>query len=223
MDSKRKKILLVDDSASTVALFTSLLERGGYEVVSALDGPEGIVTAKRERPDLVMLDIEMPTLSGLSVCRILRDDPVFECTPIVLLTSRDDQDMIARGISTGANDYVVKSVRHDELLARIDRLLSTRETFKEQVSEARMIAISQIALSIQHEIFNPLTAVIGFLDMVLREPDLTDRNRKYIDLARTEAARIEKIVGHLTAIEDKPHDRFGVGDMIEIRDGAAAD
>jgi CheY-like chemotaxis protein len=222
MEIQPKKILLVDDSPETLSFFATLLEQGGYRVVSAHSGPEGIVAAKRERPDLIMLDIEMPDLSGLSVCSILRADPLFECTPIILLTSREDEEMIARGIVTGANDYLVKSVRHDELLARVDRHLSTQESFKDQVSEARMVAISQIVLSVQHEIFNPLTAVIGFLDMVLRDSDLSDRNRKYIGMARTEAARIENVIIRLTEVEDRPVDRFGVGEMIDIRDEAVA-
>jgi two-component system sensor histidine kinase/response regulator len=220
MEHPPKKILLVDDSPKTVAHFSSLLEAEGYATVCAFDGPDGIVAARREQPDLILLDVEMPRLSGLSVCRILRSDPLFECTPVVLLTSREDQDMIARGIAMGANDYVVKSARCDELLARVGRLLSTRDSFKEHVSEARLVAISQLALSIQHEIYNPLTAVIGFLDMVLRDSELSDRNRKYIEMARGEAARIEGITARLTSIEDRPVDRFGVGEMIDL--GSAA-
>jgi signal transduction histidine kinase len=130
--------------------------------------------------------------------------------------------MIARGIATGANDYLVKSVRYDELLARVDRHLSSQESFKDQIAEARMVAVSQIVLSVQHEIFNPLTAVIGFLDMVLRDSELSERNRKYIGMARTEAARIEEVITRLTSIEDHPVDRFGVGEMIEIRKEAVA-
>jgi DNA-binding response OmpR family regulator len=222
MEQLRKKILLVDDSAEMLSFYSRLFEREDYEIVVAGDGPEGIVVARRERPDLILLDVEMPHLSGLSVCKLLRTDPLFVDTPIVLLTSNEDQELVARGLSSGASDYIAKSSRHDETLARVARLLSTQDSFREQVLEARLVAISQIALSIQHEIFNPLTAVIGFLDMALREPDMSDRNRRYVEMARNEAGRIEGIVTRLTVVEDRTVDRFGVGEMIDLHDEAPA-
>ena len=87
---------------------------------------------------------------------------------------------------------------------------------------ARRVAISQIALSVQHEIFNPLTAVMGFLDMVLREPDMSGRIRRYVEMARSEAGRIEDVVVRLTSVEDRTVDRFGVDTTIAIRDEAPA-
>jgi len=222
MEQRRKKILLVDDSAETLALYSRLFEREGYDTVIASDGPEGIVVARHERPDLILLDVEMPHLSGLTVCKLLRADSLFQDTPIVLLTASDDQELIARGLAIGANDYIVKSSRHDETFARVARQLSTHDSFKEQVHEARRVAISQIALTVQHEIFNPLTAVIGFLDMVLREPEMSDRNRRYIEMARSEAGRIEDVVTRLTRAEDRTVDRFGEDTTIDLRDEAPA-
>ena len=212
------KILLVDDSVETVELFAAFLSHRGYEIARAYDGAEALVSAKRDRPNLILMDVEMPRMSGLSACRLLRADPAFERIPIVLLTSREDPETIVRGLSSGANDYILKTAPREEIVARISRHLSMHASFQAHVSEERLTAISQIALSIQHEIFNPLTSMVGFIELSLRYPNLPDRVRKYLETARSEAGRIEGIVSRLTTVEDRPVNPFGVGDMIDLGD-----
>lgn len=211
-----KKILVVDDSADIVELLAMLLGRRGYEIVSGRDGAEALVLARRERPDLILMDIEMPHISGLAACRLLRAEPTFERIPIVLLTSDDAPETIVRGLAAGANDYVLKTVPHDELFARIERHLSTHASFVEQISEERLEAIGQIALSIQHEIFNPLTSIVGFVELALRQPELSEKTRRYLETARAEATRIQDTVRRLTAVEDRRVDPFGIGEMIDL-------
>jgi two-component system sensor histidine kinase/response regulator len=216
MTETAAKILVVDDSPEIVEHIAALLGDRGYDVSRAFDGDEAIAAAKRRAFDLIVMDVVMPRLSGLTACRVLKADPVVGRVPILLLTSEEDPETIVRGLAAGANDYVLKSVAREELLARVDRHLTMTASVREQVSAERLMAIGQIAISLQHEINNPLTSVLGFVDLVLRQPDLGDRARKYLQTARDEALRIREIIDRLNEVRDRPVNPYGVGEMIDL-------
>jgi DNA-binding response OmpR family regulator len=114
------KILVVDDEAKIVKLVRSYLEQAGYAVVEAGDGQTALIQARRERPDLVVLDLGLPGIDGLEVARILRREGN---TPIIMLTARiEDTDKIV-GLELGADDYVTKPFNPRELVARVRAVL----------------------------------------------------------------------------------------------------
>jgi DNA-binding response OmpR family regulator len=117
-------ILLVEDETTLAEVLRYNLEREGYEVMVSADGVSGLDAARKERPDLVILDIMLPRLDGFSVCRILRRESDL---PILMLTARQDEvDRIA-GLELGADDYVVKPFSLGELLARVRAILRRTE------------------------------------------------------------------------------------------------
>ena len=110
------KILLVEDEATVRETLAASLEADGYQVTTASDGVEGLRRAREEAPDLIVLDLMLPEMDGLSVCRILRRE---SDVPIIMLTARGtEMDKIA-GLETGADNYVVKPFSTGELLARV--------------------------------------------------------------------------------------------------------
>jgi CheY-like chemotaxis protein len=113
-----KKILLVDDSA-TSRLANRMLFSGhkNYELISACDGKDGVEAARRERPDLILMDIEMPRMSGLEACRILKQDEKTKKIPIVLLTMRGETEWVEQGYANGCNDFLTKPVNEKQLSA----------------------------------------------------------------------------------------------------------
>ncbi len=114
------KILVVDDEARIVKLVRSYLEQSGFAVVEAGDGQTALIQARREKPDLVILDLGLPTIDGLEVARVLRRDGN---TPIIMLTARiEDTDKIV-GLELGADDYVTKPFNPRELVARVRAVL----------------------------------------------------------------------------------------------------
>jgi DNA-binding response OmpR family regulator len=217
MSTGSAKILVVDDCAVVRESVRSLLACQGFDVVQATDGDEAIVAAMREHPDLILMDVNMRRISGLNACRALRQHPTFRDTPIVLLTSEADADTIVRSLAAGANDYVLKTAPDEEVLARIRRHLSVYASHRAQVSTERLMALGQIALSVQHEINNPLTSVIGLLELSLRSEDVPARVRDYLERARSDARRIGTIVERITSVEDRPVDPYGVGPMIDLK------
>jgi DNA-binding response OmpR family regulator len=120
------KILIVDDEAPIIDMLSYNLERAHYDVLVAWDGQQAIDLARRERPDLIVLDLMLPEIDGLDVCRTLRRE---RDVPIIMLTARDEEVDRVVGLELGADDYVVKPFSVRELLARIKNVLRrTRQT-----------------------------------------------------------------------------------------------
>lgn len=117
------KVLVVDDDDDIRFLIAYKLTSAGYDVTLAADGTRGLDAARRENPDLILLDWMMPEMSGVEVCTALRADPISQETPVILITARSQQADIERGFAAGASDYVLKPFSPSELLARVTEIL----------------------------------------------------------------------------------------------------
>jgi adenylate cyclase len=120
------KVLVVDDTPHNVKLLADLLGVKGYAVATAVNGEEALAKVASEQPDLVLLDIMMPGLSGYDVCRQLRADPQTALLPVVLVTSLDPQGERVKGIEAGADDFLPKPINQAELFARVRSLLRVK-------------------------------------------------------------------------------------------------
>jgi two-component system alkaline phosphatase synthesis response regulator PhoP len=118
-----QRILVVDDDKSIVKVLTAYLEQSGYQVLPAYDGEMALHALRRERPDLVLLDLMMPNRDGREVTNIIRADKTLASTPIIMLTARvEDTDKII-GLELGADDYITKPFNAHEVVARVKSLL----------------------------------------------------------------------------------------------------
>ncbi|NLF13755.1 MAG: response regulator transcription factor, partial [Anaerolineaceae bacterium] len=118
-----QRILVVDDDREIVRLVKAYLERSGYEVLVAYDGESALHMLRRERPDLMLLDLMLPGRDGLDVTRVVRSDGSLAALPIIVLTARvEDQDKIV-GLELGADDYVTKPFNPGEVVARVRAVL----------------------------------------------------------------------------------------------------
>jgi DNA-binding response OmpR family regulator len=115
-----RRILVVDDDRKTVELVRIYLEKEGYRVLCAYDGPEALELARREKPDLIVLDLMLPGTDGLEVCRILRSESDI---PVIMLTARTTEADRLKGLDLGADDYVTKPFSPRELAARVKAVL----------------------------------------------------------------------------------------------------
>lgn len=118
-DLSSETLLVIEDEADIRELLQYNLERAGYHVVLAADGLQGLSQAKQHPPDLVILDIMLPKIDGLEVCRKLRTLFASRYVPIMMLTAKGDESDTVSGLNAGADDYVVKPFQNHELLARI--------------------------------------------------------------------------------------------------------
>jgi DNA-binding response OmpR family regulator len=117
------KILIVDDDQGTTKLLEFILSKEGYDVASVNDGTETLTTALAYNPNLILLDVMMPSMDGLEVCRDLRAESNFAHVPIVFFTSASDIDKKVAAFGSGANDYIVKPIHPRELKLRIKALI----------------------------------------------------------------------------------------------------
>lgn len=120
-------ILVVDDEPEAVELIRFNLTQAGFKVASALDGPAALQKARQLKPDLIVLDVMLPEMDGLEVCKILRRDPDFNAIPIIMLTARAAEVDRVVGLEIGADDYLTKPFSPRELTLRIKKLLQRRE------------------------------------------------------------------------------------------------
>jgi DNA-binding response OmpR family regulator len=119
-----KRILIVEDEANILLSLVFVLEQEGYEVRSATTGRDGLAEMTRERPDLVILDLMLPDVSGYEVCQQARRDPALADTPILVLTARAQEAERQKGLAVGATEYLTKPFRVAELRGRVAHLLS---------------------------------------------------------------------------------------------------
>ena len=113
------RILIVDDSPTDVRVLSGMLERAGFQTLTAASAEEGIARARAERPDLILMDVIMPGMNGFQATRAISRDPDTRAIPIILCTSKSQETDKIWGMRQGARDYIVKPVNRDELLAKI--------------------------------------------------------------------------------------------------------
>jgi len=119
----RKKILVVDDSGTARMIEQMALGRSQYDVVQAKDGMEAVKVAKKELPDLILMDVMMPQMDGYEACRTIRAQEETKAIPVIMVTTRGEPVNVETGYRSGCNDYVTKPVNTLELLAKVKSLI----------------------------------------------------------------------------------------------------
>lgn len=150
-------ILAVDDDVQVLRSIRRVLEEAGYEVITASSGEEALALVAQQRPDLVLLDMIMPEMDGLEVCRRLRSDPFLGRLPIIFLTAKGRPGDVATGLDSGADDYLIKPFEVVELPARVRALLrraagGALDVEADEIRTSQMtLAIHQLAVQVEGE------------------------------------------------------------------------
>ena len=143
-EARRSRVLIADDRESIRSLFHRLLSADGHDVVLAPDGASALAAVHRHRPDVVLLDVAMPLVDGLDVCRQLKADPATRLTPVVLVSGQTELTDRINGIEAGADDYLSKPVHPHELRARVRSLSRVKQLIDALDSaEAAFVALAQ--------------------------------------------------------------------------------
>lgn len=145
-----KKVLVVDDEPSISTLLQYNLNQAGFEVITAIDGEEGLQKALVERPDILVLDLMLPKMDGIEVCKQLRQQKV--TTPILMLTAKDDEFDKIIGLELGADDYMTKPFSPREVVARVKAILrrTNIQMEKEEELETEHIVIGELKILPDH-------------------------------------------------------------------------
>ena len=214
---KKKKVLVVDDNKDTVRIIQEALEGAGFSVTSAYDGKEALDLVRKDLPDLMILDLMMPKMSGYEVCGEIRKDPKTKELIVLMLTARSDVDAKIQGIEGGANDYLVKPVEPREVVSRVRRFLATEGAYQEKVLLERLEAIGQISLTVRHEINNPLAVICGQAQLLLQKKELPEEIRNKTKIIYDMGIRISEIIKQLDQVQDKTREYVRGEKMIDIQ------
>jgi two-component system alkaline phosphatase synthesis response regulator PhoP len=208
---KQGKILVVDDEQDILELLKYRLSREGYSVSCLDSGEEAVRTARRDRPDLVVLDLMLPGFDGLEVCKIMKNDPATRDIPIIMLTAKGEESDVIVGLELGADDYVTKPFSSRVLAARIKAVLKRR---KKSDSPEETAVVQHSGISIfpeRHEVTiegRPidLTATeFRILELLARHPGRVFSRYQIVDAVRGEDYPVtERSVDvHITSLRKK--------------------
>lgn len=180
-DPGEYKILIVDDIESNVFLLKALLKPKKYVLVTAFGGQEALDKVESEKPDLILLDVMMPGMSGYEVAEILQRSPEHHDIPILFITALNSHDEIVKGFRLGANDFISKPFNNDELLIRINHqisLIEAKRIILKQTEELRSIIVGRDKLYsvIAHDLRGPLGTIKMILNVLI-----TSHGRQKID------------------------------------------
>jgi two-component system cell cycle response regulator len=175
-----KKILVIDDHPDSVFLLKDRLEREGFEVLTAYNGKTGIEKAINDQPDLILLDVMMPEISGFDVCRTIVNTPSTKDIPVILVTAKTDAEGTREGLQAGAFDYIRKPVNRVELLARINSALKLKESYKIMLELEKANTFAATVVTANHEIKQPLTLINLSMAAIKREMGKEEINREAV-------------------------------------------
>ena len=138
MATKRETVLVVEDEEDILEVIRYNLSREGYRVSGVRDGEEGLRRIRKDNPNLVLLDLMLPGLDGLEICRRLKEDPVTRAIPLVMVTAKGEESDVVLGLGLGADDYIVKPFSPRELVARVKAVLRRGPLLDDRVTGERI-------------------------------------------------------------------------------------
>ena len=200
-------MLVVDDDRHSRKLLEGYLRAEGYEVRGAPDGPKALTMIQQQAPDVVLLDVMMPMMTGYEVCEIIKSDPRARLCQVMLVTALDSTPNRIEGLDTGADDYVTKPVRREIFLAKVRSLVRARHLLRDLDRARRELAASNdelqlkktLAQTLVHDLKSPLSAILGNLDLL--EMRGTPELLQMVQRSKQGAKRMLKMILNLLDVE----------------------
>ncbi|MCD8352472.1 MAG: response regulator transcription factor [Planctomycetaceae bacterium] len=208
MEKDEIRIIVVEDESDIRTLILHHLSKDGYSAIGAVDGEDGLKKAENDCPHLMVLDLMLPGMDGMAVCRKLRQNPVTKNLPVLMLTARGEEEDMVSGLEAGADDYVVKPFSNRVLLARIRSLLRRSGVFAEDGHDSKSMTVGEITLvperrevTVNGKAVDLTTGEYKTLHVLMRRPGVVFTRNQLLDLVR----------GTLHAVTDRAVDVQVVG------------
>lgn len=193
-------ILVAEDQATYLGFLFIALEQAGYTVRVVDSGAAALVSAQRELPDLILLDVMMPNLDGFETCRRLKADPATRDVPVIFMTALADAVNETAGLQLGAVDYITKPIQLETALARVRTHLTMRQL--QQALQRQNRELDAYARTVAHDLKSPVTAIIGAAQLLAAHFDTAPRAelRAYVDLIGKAGQRVAITIDELLTL-----------------------
>ena len=206
----KDKVLIVEDEKDTRFILEKLLLRNNYDVMTALNGQDALEVLKKFEPKVIVADWTMPVLDGLALCNILKSDDKYKLVYFIILTARSSLKDRIMGLDVGADDFLVKPVENQELLARIRSGIRIFNLQSELKNIEYSKAVVEMACTIGHKINNPLSSLLLSFGNIENELKEAEKKKLGEDIAtlKESVERIKKFVFSLTDKNQGKHLSF---------------
>ncbi len=218
------RVLVADDDPIVRLLVVAVLAELGHETEVACNGVEAWRAFEEWHPDLVILDVKMPVVDGLEVCRRIREIDDRREVFVLFLTGRDHPETLERVLAAGGDEFIAKPTTPEDLRARLivarGRMAqdAARRRAEEELSKARWLSgIGEATLALQHEINNPLSALLGNAELMIMELEDKGERNELLDVIHEQALRIADVVRRLRRLKNPESvDYVGGSRMINL-------
>ena len=197
------KVLIVDDVPDNINILTQMLKNRDLDVSFAMNGEKALELVPKMNPDLILLDIMMPGLSGYEVCEQLKKDENYKDIPIIFVTALSEEREVIKGFHVGGVDYITKPFQAKVVLCRVETQLQLIKKKKELIQSEKLAAIGRMASGMAHEILNPLNIISVKSQLLSRK--LTDKEEQIKDLLdsiREQTQRVSELIYSLIALSE---------------------
>ncbi len=169
MNNGSDTIFVLDDNPDSLSVIDALLKNGGYSTICETDGKKCVQKIRESKPSLLLLDVYMPGITGIEVCKILRQDELFVDLPIIFITASIEDKILKEAFDAGGNDYVRKPVNNIELITRISSALAQRAIHKTLLEKEKLNGVLEMAGTVCHDLNQPLQVILGYSQMLKLE------------------------------------------------------
>ncbi|PXW98782.1 phospho-acceptor domain-containing protein [Sphaerotilus hippei] len=197
MNQNHKSVLIVDDSGVVREIMREVLEDAGYEVFEAAHGQLGLEQARRQVPDIVLCDINMPVLDGFGFVQAARADPQLRTVPILMVTAMAERKSMRRAMDAGADDFLSKPFTPEELIEAVSGQLARRERHTAETAQSLDVLRGALMSTVPHELRTPLTTILGLTQLLVERDEQIGRDRR-LDMLRDisgAAQRLSRTIG----------------------------
>jgi len=192
-------VLIVDDSAADRALLRTILGRAGYAIYEVAKGGEAVQKAREVRPHVIILDVNLPDMNGLAVCRAIRADREIANVPVLMLTVRHDDSDVLAGLEAGADDYVAKDSAGAIVLGRVRRLIQFRQMSSVAMLNQQLVQVGRLLAGIVHEIRGPLAVIRGSAEVLQLNNSPRGEDSQWVESILRNSQVLQVRLDHLLA------------------------
>ncbi len=222
--NNHQKILIAEDDEFHVKILLKHFQKENYDVSFARNGAEGLEKARLLHPDLVISDWMMPEMSGNEFCKALKTSSDFRFTYFILLTAKSQIEDLVVGLESGADDFLTKPYNPKELMARVRTGLRIVTLQRENARLQRIETINQTAITTNHEINNPLQAIVSSAELILNEcPDSNPQLSEKATIILENAGKIRNVTQKLENMIEVTSKEYTIGgpEMIDLKHSTA--